>query len=54
MADTDTFTLCLNNYRYSGAGGYEVYRECPGVREINVEMVELIMDYLGSHDYIEV
>ena len=54
VADTDTFTLCLNNYRYSGAGGYEVYRECPGVREINVEMVELIMDYLGSHDYIEV
>ena len=38
VTETDSFTLCLNNYRYSGAGGYEVYTECELVREINTEI----------------
>jgi hypothetical protein len=54
VLDEDKFTLCLNNYRYSGAGGYDVYTECPLVKEINVEMVELIMDYFHEYPYIEV
>lgn len=54
VEDTDSFTLCLNNYRYSGAGGYEVYTECESVKEINIEMVELIMDYFRQNPYTEV
>ncbi len=54
VEDTDTFTMCVNNYRYSGAGGYPVYPECPIVKEINIEMVELIMEYFMKHSYIEV
>lgn len=54
VLDDDKFTICLNNYRYSGAGGYDVYTECPLVKEINVEMVELIMDYFHEYPYIEV
>lgn len=54
VEDTDTFTLCLNDYRYSGAGGYQVYTSCELVKEINIEMVELIMDYFSKHTYIEV
>lgn len=50
----DTFTMCLNNYRYSGAGGYEVYTECPLVREINTEMVELITEYFRKNPLVEV
>lgn len=50
----DEFTLCLNNYRSSGAGGYEVYTECETVKEINIEMTELIMEYFRLHPYIEV
>lgn len=42
----------LSNSR--GAGGYDVYTECPLVKEINVEMVELIMDYFHEYPYIEV
>lgn len=53
IAEEDTFTLCLNNYRYSGAGGYPVYRECPLVKEINIEMVELIMDYFRANPFVE-
>lgn len=45
----EKFTLCLNNYRYSGAGGYDVYKECPLIKEINVEMAELIMEYFHEN-----
>lgn len=45
----DRFSLCLNNYRASGAGGYEVYCGCKKLREINVEMTELLIDYFEKH-----
>lgn len=53
VQNEDTFTICINNYRHTGAGGYEIYRECPVVREINTEMVELIMEYFIQNSYIE-
>lgn len=40
---------CLNSYRASGAGGYPEYTRCPIVREINVEMSDLILDFFKSH-----
>ncbi len=54
VEDTDCFTLCLNNYRYSGAGGYPMYQECKLLKEINIEMVELIMEYFRENPYVEV
>lgn len=54
VEDTDDFTLCLNNYRYSGAGGYTMYQECDMIKEINIEMVELIMEYFRQNPYVEV
>ena len=32
----------MNNYRASGAGGFEFYTECEVVKEIQVEMDERI------------
>jgi 2',3'-cyclic-nucleotide 2'-phosphodiesterase/3'-nucleotidase len=54
VQDEDVFTMCLNNYRYSGAGGYPMYPQCPLVREINTEMVELIMEYFHQNPMVEV
>lgn len=54
VKETDEFTMCLNNYRFSGAGGYEVYNECECVKEINTEMVELIMDFFTQNPHVEV
>lgn len=53
VQETDEFTLCMNNYRYSGAGEYPMYPECPLVKEINVEMVELLMEYFRENPYVE-
>jgi 2',3'-cyclic-nucleotide 2'-phosphodiesterase/3'-nucleotidase len=54
VQEDDIFTMCLNNYRYSGAGGYPMYPQCPLVREINTEMVELIMEYFHQNPLVEV
>lgn len=54
VREDDSFTLCLNNYRYSGAGGYPTYPQCELVREISVEMVELIMEYFQKNSHVEI
>lgn len=45
IQEEDVLTVCVNNYRASGAGDYSMYSKCKVVKEINVEMVELIMQY---------
>ena len=39
-------TLCMNNYRSSGTGGYECFRSCERVSQQQTEISELIMDYV--------
>lgn len=50
----DMYTICINNYRHSGAGGYSMYPNCKVVKEINTEMVELIMEYFQIHKEVQV
>ncbi|MDO5292301.1 MAG: bifunctional UDP-sugar hydrolase/5'-nucleotidase [bacterium] len=50
----DLFTVCVNNYRASGAGGYDVYKDCKVIREINTETVEMILSYFSQHEVVEV
>ena len=47
-------TVCMNNYRASGAGGYGVYAGCRVVREQPTEISELIIDYVLRHRDISV
>ena len=54
VAPEQEFTLCLNNYRASGAGEYPMYKECAIVKEINIEMVELLMEYFRMNPVVEV
>ena len=49
-----SLTLCLNNYRAAGSGGYEFYTGCEVVDDSPVEVVELIMDYITRHRSITV
>lgn len=50
----DTLTLVMNNYRHSGVGGYSMYPGCKVVKEIMVEMPEIIIDYFTKHPHVTV
>ena len=39
----------MNNYRATGAGGYEFYTECEVVKEVLKEMPDIIIDYFRNH-----
>lgn len=54
VTDEMRFTLCMNNYRATGAGDFPFYAECPRVREINTEVSELILDYFTRHPQVTV
>ena len=44
VADTDTFTLALNNYRQTGGGGYAMLRGAPVVYDRQEELRQLLID----------
>ncbi len=50
----DTFTLVMNNYRASGTGGYDFYRDCKTVDEILIDMSEIIINYFLKHEKVVV
>lgn len=54
VKDDQEFTLCMNNYRATGSGGYDFYMQCPRLREINTEVRELLLDYLSKYDFVKV
>jgi len=39
--------VAINNYRYTGGGGYSVYKDLPVVERSSDEIRELIIDYLA-------
>ena len=54
LRDDEVFTVCLNNYRATGAGEYPMWTEAKRVREIQREISELILEYLKEHDFVEI
>ena len=54
VCDSDSFTICLNSYRASGAGGYECYVGCPVVKEINIEMSDLMLAFFQEHPEVTI
>lgn len=49
-----TLSLCMSDYRASGTGGYEVYKECTVLKRIGAEVPELALDYLKKHPVLEI
>ena len=49
----DTFSLVMNNYRTTGAGGYECYIGCPLLKEGTTELAELIINYLEEKKFVD-
>ena len=54
VPDSQTFTLCMCDYRATGAGDFDFYLSCPVVRDIQTDITELILRYLETHDPVEI
>lgn len=47
------YEIVLNNYRAGGGGGYDMFAGKPVVREVNVEVSELITNYIREHGTVQ-
>lgn len=47
-------SLCMSDYRASGTGGYEVYRECRVIKRIGTEVPQMALEYLKKHPVVEI
>ena len=46
--------LCMSDYRASGTGGYEVYKQCPVLERFGTDVPQLALEYLKNHPYTEI
>lgn len=47
-------TLCLNNYRATGTGGYPLYAQCELVKDQPTEISQMIIEYIAKHKKVTV
>ncbi len=48
------YTLAINNYRASGGGGYEFYRDCEIIKLLGADIQELAIEYAQKNKDIEI
>lgn len=45
----EVLTVAVNNYRYSGGGGYDMLRKCRVIREFDEGVREILIDFIRKH-----
>jgi len=50
----DKFSVCMTHYRATGTGGYDAYRTCPILHEGQVEVSQLLQEYLANRDVVKI
>ena len=48
------YTIAMSDYRATGTGGYECYQECPIVKEYDVDIQALAIDYISKNTPVEI
>lgn len=49
LEDDKTYHVVVNNYRASGGGDYDMFKNKPVIKEIQTDMVDLIRHYFEKH-----
>jgi len=44
----------MSDYRASGTGGYEVYRQCTVLKRFGTDVPQLALEYLKNHPDAEI
>ena len=50
----EKFKLVMCDYRATGSGDFDFYKECRRVKEIQTEVSELILNYIFEHPFTEI
>jgi 2',3'-cyclic-nucleotide 2'-phosphodiesterase/3'-nucleotidase len=53
IEDAKEYDVVMNNYRASGGGDYEMYKGKPIVKEILIDMSEIVTNYIENRGQIE-
>lgn len=48
VKDTDKFSLVMNNYRATGAGGFDMYKDLRVIKNYDKETSEILLDYFRN------
>ncbi|MBE6023362.1 MAG: bifunctional metallophosphatase/5'-nucleotidase [Cellulosilyticum sp.] len=48
------YTIAMSDYRATGTGGYECYQECPIVKEYDVDIQALAIEYISKREAVEI
>ncbi|MFI3236850.1 MAG: bifunctional UDP-sugar hydrolase/5'-nucleotidase [Lachnospiraceae bacterium] len=48
-----SYTLAMNNYRATGTGGYSCYKFAKVVKEFEIDIQEVIIDYIMKHEQVK-
>lgn len=48
VKDKDTFSLVMNNYRATGAGGFDMYKDLRVIKNYDKETSEILLDYFRN------
>lgn len=54
VEDHEEFDVVMNNYRASGGGDYLFIKDSPIINDTQMEVVELLIDYISSHDVLKI
>jgi len=54
VLDSDIFTLVVNNYRASGGGDFDEYKNLKVIRALPFDIAELIIDYIIAHHDLKI
>ncbi len=54
LEEDRVLTLCMNDYRATGTGGYPMYPQCELVKDQPTEISQMIIEYLETHKSIVV
>lgn len=53
LTDEAEMDVVMNSYRAGGGGDYEMYQGRPVVKEITIDMADLVSDYIMEHQVIQ-
>ena len=49
-----TYSVVMNNYRAAGGGDYLFFKECKTIKDIQIDVIELLINYIYEKKEIEV